>query len=435
MEQQTQSIKFLRQRKFFLVLPLLAIPFMTMIFWSLGGGKVKKAEAQQQAGFNISLPDAELKDDKQMDKMSYYDQARQDSAKFLELLKNDPNYKSLSSLGLDSFSLGYEDTLPALANRKGLNNSLYGVGNYNDPNADKIYRKLAELDKELSKPVTTTANYDGYGSYANSGSRYSNNATVNSGNVDRLEQMMQTMNQPNESDPELHQLNGMLDKILDVQHPERVQEKLKQSSDAKKGQLFAVSSKQKENNISLLDTDKVDGNTTNGFYSRGDDNAVENTQNAIQAVVHETQTIVSGSTVKLRLVNDVSINGVQIPKDNFLFGIASLNGERLSIKINSIRYQNSLFPVELSVYDMDGLDGIYIPGAITRDVAKQSADRSMQGIGLTSLDPTWQAQAATAGVEAAKTLFSKKVKLIKVVVKAGYQVLLRDEKQKQNEAN
>jgi len=97
-----------------------------------------------------------------------------------------------------------------------------------------------------------------------------------------------------------------------------------------------------------------------------------------------------------------------------------------------VRFGNSLFPVELSVYDMDGLDGIYIPGAITRDVAKQSADRSMQTIGLTSLDPSWGAQAASAGIEAAKTLFSRKVKLIKVTVKAGYQVLLRDEKQKQS---
>jgi len=121
-----------------------------------------------------------------------------------------------------------------------------------------------------------------------------------------------------------------------------------------------------------------------------------------------------------------------IPKDNFLFGEATLSGERLGIKIGSIRYQNSLFPVELSVYDLDGMLGIYIPGAITRDVAKQSADRTIQGIGLTTLDPSLGAQAASAGIEAARDMISKKVKLIKVTVKAGYQVLLRDEKQKQN---
>ena len=81
---------------------------------------------------------------------------------------------------------------------------------------------------------------------------------------------------------------------------------------------------------------------------------------------------------------------------------------------------------------MDGMAGICIPGAITRDVAKESADRSMQEVSFSTMDPSIGAQAASAGITAAKTLFSKKVKLIKVTLKAGYHVLLRDEKQKQN---
>jgi len=259
----------------------------------------------------------------------------------------------------------------------------------------------------------------------------SNSTTVNSSDVDRLEQMMHMVNQPTGEDPELKQLNGMLDKILEAQYPERVQEKLKQTSEAARGQVFAVSSK-KDNSITHLDTHHSTGDAVNGFYSLIGMTDIEDSQNAIQAVIHERQTIVDGSTVKLRLSNDVFINGIHIPKDNFLYGIASLRGERLSIKINSVRYKNSLFPVELSVYDMDGLNGIYISGAITRDVAKQSADRSMQTIGLTSVDPSWQAQAAGAGIEAAKTLVSRKVKLIKVTLKAGYQVLLCDERQKQS---
>lgn len=79
---------------------------------------------------------------------------------------------------------------------------------------------------------------------------------------------------------------------------------------------------------------------------------------------------------------------------------------------------------------MDGIAGIYIPGAINRDVAKSSADRSIQTLGVASLNDSWGSQVAGAGIEAAKSLLSKKVKLIKVVVKAGYQVLLYDEKQR-----
>jgi len=67
-----------------------------------------------------------------------------------------------------------------------------------------------------------------------------------------------------------------------------------------------------------------------------------------------------------------------------VYGATTLNGERLNIKINSIRYHHSLLPVALTVFDSDGINGIYIPGAITREVAKQSAGRAVQGIGLTT---------------------------------------------------
>lgn len=437
MKKQVTTPKIIRQRRFLLVLPLLALPFMTMIFWALGGGKVQQVDAQgkKQAGFNINLPDANVKEDKPMDKMSYYDKAQSDSLKFLELIKNDPNYQSLAMTDTDALLMDEEDTLQDIPYKKGLNKSLYGSGGYNDPNTDKIYRKLAELDREMNKPITPPEYSNNYDDYQDRSGRHGNNATVNSSDVDRLEQMMHMMNQPASEDPEMQQLNGMLDKILDVQYPERVEERLKQASEARKGQVLAVASKGKDNSVSLLDNEQISGEGSNGFYSLNDLNTTDDAQNAIQAVIHETQTIVDGSTVKLRLVNDVFINGIRIPKDNFLFGTASLRGERLGIKISSIRFHNSLFPVALSVYDMDGLDGIYIPGAITRDVAKQSADRSMQTIGLTGLDPSWQAQAAGAGIEAVKTLFSKKVKLVKVSVKAGYQVLLYDEKQKQNQSN
>jgi len=33
------SEKFLKKRKALLVLPLLALPFITLAFWALGGGK------------------------------------------------------------------------------------------------------------------------------------------------------------------------------------------------------------------------------------------------------------------------------------------------------------------------------------------------------------------------------------------------------------
>jgi conjugative transposon TraM protein len=115
-----------------------------------------------------------------------------------------------------------------------------------------------------------------------------------------------------------------------------------------------------------------------------------------------------------------------VPEGSFVYGIALLKGERLTVEINSIRSATNLFTVKLAVYDMDGLPGIYIPGTISRDVAKQSADNSLSLMELSSVDPSLKAQATVAGIGAAKNLLSKKVKLVKVLVKAGYKVLLKN---------
>jgi len=236
--------------------------------------------------------------------------------------------------------------------------------------------------------------------------------------------MMQSIKEPAEgSDSEMTQINAMLEKVMDIQHPERLNEKYWQNSAIqKKGSVYAVTANNHNNT---------------GFYSESNsidaDTLTTNNQcfNAIEAIVHETQTLVNGGTVKLRLLGDVTINGNLVPKDNFIYGTASLAGERLIVTINSVRYQNGLLPVALSVYDMDGQAGIYIPGAVTRDVAKQSTDNALQSVALNSLDPSIGAQAATAGIETAKNLISKKVKLIRVTVKAGYHVLLKDNNNKQ----
>ena len=434
MQQKEYTQQFIRQRRLLTVLPLLILPFMTFMFWALGGGKTDHANAQNvQKGFNMQLPGAHLKDDKPQDKLSYYQQASADSLKLQQQIKNDPYYQvqgtadTPARILAGAGSLTPDDSVALHTTR---------TKQYSDPNEAKVYRKLAQLNAAINRPAPAAE----HSADENVGS--SSNPPVANNDVDRLEHMMNSMEQPGSPDPEMQQLNGMLGKILDIQHPDLVKERLRERSEARRGMVLPVMAAGQNDPVSLIRNQysgTPDASDTlpaipirhNGFYSIDDGQANE-TQNAIEAVIHETQTLVNGSTVKLRILNDVYVSGVLIPRNTFVFGAAQLSGERLTIKIPSVRYHNSLFPVELSVYDMDGMAGICIPGAITRDVAKESADRSMQEVSFSTMDPSIGAQAASAGITAAKTLFSKKVKLIKVTLKAGYHVLLRDEKQKQN---
>jgi conjugative transposon TraM protein len=419
MEQVTKSQ---RQKQFLLVLPVLVLPFMTFLLWSiglLGGTSAKAQDTTAQQGLNMRLPGAKLKEDKHANKLTFYEQADMDSAKYKEALKNDPFFglKAMdTSRHVGARTSGYP--------KIDYDPSPLSGSNYRDANEEKVTKKLAELDEALNKSAEASqAKQAGYQQPAKEQPQpYHNEA------IERLENMVQAMNQKDTgSGSEMQQLNTVMDKILQAQHPEMVREKLQQQSEKHKQEVFPVVLNSETDNVSALQAkDTVTAlPQPNAFYSLEDNPSPAEAQNTIQAVVQETQTLVSGSTVKLRIVNDVYINGMLVPKDNFVFGIASLNGERLHIAISSIRYGENILPVSLAVYDLDGMPGVFIPGAISRDVAKQSADASIQGLGLTTLDPSLSAQAASAGIEAAKSLISKKVKLVKVTVKAGYQVLLK----------
>ncbi|WP_343698053.1 conjugative transposon protein TraM [Flavobacterium sp.] len=420
MEQKIISLKESKRRKMLLVLPLITLPFITILFYILGGGRMEAETAKREVkkGFNFNLPIPKFKEDSSLDKMSYYDQAAVDSIKLLEQIKKDPNYSNQKTL---------EGSIDVTDSDFGRRHSSFNTSSYQDANEKKVFEKLKVLQKVISQPAVP----ENYGQDMREFENYGS-SKGESDAIKNLEQMMSQMGTSQEPDPELKQLGGMLENILDIQHPSRVQEKLKQASEINKGKVFTVNRKKDVDNTTSLQQNTPSPNLlkSNSFYSVDENLDSEQQQNSIEAIIHETQTIINGSIIKLRLKTDVFLQGILIPKNTFLYGIASLKGERLEVKINNIQYRNSIFPVELSVYDLDGIDGIYIPGAISRDVAKTSADRSLQTLGLNGVTDSWGVQAAEMGIEAAKSLMSKKIKLIKVVVKAGYQVLLYDEKQK-----
>jgi conjugative transposon TraM protein len=251
------------------------------------------------------------------------------------------------------------------------------------------------------------------------------------GQLAELDKMMQRLNTAGSAgnDSSMQQINNVLEKVLDVQYPQRMREKLQKQSALHTGQVFAVTTPDFTSTISLLDTGGGTDKNSTAFFSAREEAEDSSLQRGIEAVVHETQTLVNGAIVKMRLMDDIFINGQLVSRGNFIFGTATLNNERLEIAISSVRNGNSLLPVKLDVYDMDGIRGIYIPGAITRDVAKQSSDNALQSIALSSLDPSIGTQAASAGIETAKNLLTKRIKIVRVLIKAGYKILLKDNNQ------
>jgi conjugative transposon TraM protein len=431
-----QTDKFLQKRRFFMVLPLLVLPFLTMIFSALGGGQGTPAQANviDFSGLNLTLPDAHFDEKEIWDKMTLYEMAERDSARYEEARESDP-YFDLIAFKTQQELQPQSDT--AKKSAKLIDSFPHKEKLVIDPNEERVNKKLQELYAEINKtptaePVTS-----------NRQQATSSSDPQFTSDVDRLENMMEMMQDDGQSDPEMQQIESVLERILDIQHPHRVKEKLKAIDHQSKANALPVEVATNHENISLIGSDAFElpfpldsvslsealpvfSASQNGFFGLEDETFGEEAGNAIEAIIHDTQELVAGSTVKMRLLNDIQINGRLIPKDQFIYGVCSINGERLTVEISSIRRGNAVLPVSLEVYDLDGLPGIYIPGAITRDAAKQASDDALQNIQLMSLDQSIGAQAAGAGIEAAKGLFSKKAKLTKVTVKAGYQIYLVD---------
>ena len=383
------SQKFLKRRRFLTMLPLIVFPFVMVLFWLLGGGSDGKALVQTKTGLNTQLPDANLKNQSSLDKLSFYAMADRDSLKRDEQKRMDPNYQSVIP----------EKTIQQ--------------STFSDESGELISHKIIRLQRQIDET-----------SYSIPPEK--KNASESSSDIDRLQMMMQSINQK-KTDPELDALNGTLDKLLEIQNPSQVKKGM--VSD-KNGKVFAVTSNGL--NIEKNYFGNASMSHSNTFLSEVDELKDSVKAGVIIAVVHNEQTLSVGSVIKLRLLQEVFVNGERIPMGSFLFGYSSIDNERLKVVVSSIQFQNRLYPVALTVFDMDGLEGINIPGSVGRDVMKQSVDQSIQSVGGMSFDPSLKAQAASAGVNVAKSLLSKNVKQVRVTVKAGYRVLLKDENDKSN---
>ena len=381
------SAETLRKRKFLMVLPLLVFPFMTMAFWALGGGKGmpdKDLAKQSKGGFNTDLPDAKFNQEEKNDKFSIYQISARESANTDEA----SGFKGLA----------FPQDADAV-----------------DPNEQKINEKLAQITTELSR--TTQSSGDSYSTARIAAYQQSSNMGAD---VNRLESLMNSLQAGNEDDKEMAQLNSILEKVLEIQNPSRVREKQKENLTERSTGTFSVhvaNGQEEKQSLYAL------ARNINARYA-------ESTGNAIEATIHQDQEIVAGSVIKLRLLDSIYVRGTLIPRNEFVYGIASIDDERLKINIPTLRYKNSILPVSLSAFDLDGLEGLYIPGAITRDASKKGVEDAVQSLQIMTIDPSVSAQVAGAGVQAAKGLFSRKVKQVRVKLKAGYQLLLRDNSQK-----
>ena len=96
-----------------------------------------------------------------------------------------------------------------------------------------------------------------------------------------------------------------------------------------------------------------------GFHTAVGKTADGHTRNTIRACVHGDQTIRSGQSVRLRLLEPMRVGRYLLPRNSLVTGEGRIQGERLGIGIIQVEYEGIIIPVELAVYDNDGQEGIF----------------------------------------------------------------------------
>lgn len=167
-----------------------------------------------------------------------------------------------------------------------------------------------------------------------------------------------------------------------------------------------------------------------GFNTAVGEAPKQTARNTIKACVHGDQTITSGQSVRLRLLEAMRVGKYVLPRNTLITGEGSIKGERLGIEILQVEYNGTIIPVELTVHDNDGQEGIFIPGSMEASAAKEMAANLGQNLG-TSISITNQSagdqllsEVGRGAIQGVSQYISRKMREEKVHLKSGYTLML-----------
>lgn len=156
----------------------------------------------------------------------------------------------------------------------------------------------------------------------------------------------------------------------------------------------------------------------------------------IKAIIDENVKATDGSRVRLRLLDDVEINEHVVKRGSYLYATMSgFSSQRVKGNINSIMVDDELVKVNLSLYDTDGLEGLYVPSSQFRETSKDVASGAVSGnmnmntSGTGSSFSQWGMQAMQNAYQKTSNAIGKAIKKNKVKLKYGTFVYIINSKE------
>ena len=157
-------------------------------------------------------------------------------------------------------------------------------------------------------------------------------------------------------------------------------------------------------------------------------------KNTMRAIIDETKSIKLGDEVKMRLMEDIQIGSVVVPKGTTVVARSTLSANRLQLKVSSIEYQGRIIGVDLSAFDLNGQEGLYVPLSTEavgiKALGEGLAETATGGISIQqSGKDQILANVSNGLIRAGGNYLRSKAGEVKIKIKAGYQLYLYDKSQ------
>lgn len=169
----------------------------------------------------------------------------------------------------------------------------------------------------------------------------------------------------------------------------------------------------------------------NGKRTRRQQASMPSSNTLFKACIHGDQTVVTGSTVRMRMLEDAVVCGMKIPANTLFYGVATLGANRLEVVVNNLKVGNTISPVSFVIFDNDAMEGLNLPNNMKAQAAKrmqqglvQNIDMPLASIGTMTSEITSTVNATT---QIAKQILNMKLSQVKVHLKSNYQMYIQEE--------
>jgi hypothetical protein len=318
------------------ILPLVALPFLCLFFYvyDSSGGKSKK-QVKPISGFNASVGDVspDIKKKELTDKLDAYRNTYKE-ADGSTAVNAIPSEKSADPGFHNAYSEAQKRTLDSINSAM----KLKFAGNASPPGITAQDRAMAEALNHINHPPK----------YSVSGSA-----------------------SPIEKDPMqvFRQQMAYMDSIRKSEDPAY----LARQKELAKAKATELKPGEKPLAVTKADAALADFNTIRPAQD----------QSFIMAIIDENVTGYADSRIRLRLLEDIMAGGTLIHKGTYLYALVSgFSGQRVTLSVKSILYEDQRLPVKLDIYDTDGLLGLYVPQSAFRDFTKDLGNNTIQGVSI-----------------------------------------------------